>query len=71
MGSFPYYNDHKHIMVAVGYVSKWVDDVALHINDANVLMIFVGKNIFTRFGTSQVLISDWVPTFVTRCWIIS
>ena len=43
---------------AVDYVSKWVETVALPTNDARVVIKFLKKNIFTRFGTPRALISD-------------
>ncbi|XP_070015683.1 uncharacterized protein [Nicotiana sylvestris] len=60
MGPFPYSNDHKYILVAVDYVSKWVEAIALPSNDAKVVVSFVKKHIFTRFITPRVLISDGV-----------
>nr|XP_009791098.1 PREDICTED: uncharacterized protein LOC104238442 [Nicotiana sylvestris] len=58
MGPFPCSNDHRYILVAVDYVSKWVEAIALPSNDAKVVVSFVKKHIFTRFGTPRVLISD-------------
>nr|XP_016473344.1 PREDICTED: uncharacterized protein LOC107795262 [Nicotiana tabacum] len=58
IGPFPYSNGHKHILAAVGYMSKRVESIALPTNDANVVVKFVKKHIFTRFGTPRVLISD-------------
>nr|XP_009763076.1 PREDICTED: uncharacterized protein LOC104215035 [Nicotiana sylvestris] len=60
MGPFPYSNDHRYILVAVDYVSKWVEAIALPSNDAKVVVSFVKKHIFTRFGTPRVFISDGV-----------
>ena len=39
-------------------MSKWVEAVALPTNDAKVVIKFLKKNIFTRFGTLRALISD-------------
>ncbi|XP_075096110.1 uncharacterized protein LOC107776393 [Nicotiana tabacum] len=58
MGPFTYSNGHRYIMVGVDYVSKWVEATALPSNDAKVVVSFVKKHIFTRFGTPRVLISD-------------
>ncbi|XP_075108825.1 uncharacterized protein LOC142180679 [Nicotiana tabacum] len=58
MGPFPYSNGHRYILVAVDYVSKWVESIALPTNDAKVVVSFVKKHIFIRFGTPRVLISD-------------
>ncbi|XP_070028695.1 uncharacterized protein [Nicotiana sylvestris] len=58
MGPFPYSNGYRFILVAVDYVSKWVEVIALPTNDAKVVVNFVKKHIFTRFGTPRVLTSD-------------
>ncbi|XP_070020654.1 uncharacterized protein [Nicotiana sylvestris] len=58
MGPFPYSNDHRYILVAVDYVSKWVEVIAFPSNDAKLVVSFVKKHIFIRFGTPRVLISD-------------
>ncbi|KAA3471223.1 Retrovirus-related Pol polyprotein from transposon opus [Gossypium australe] len=47
-----------YILVAVDYVSKWVEVVTLPTNDAKSVLKFLHKNIFTRFGTPRALISD-------------
>nr|GFA75278.1 reverse transcriptase domain-containing protein [Tanacetum cinerariifolium] len=47
----------KYILVAVDYLSKWVEAKALPINDARVVVKFL-KYIFSRFGTPKAIISD-------------
>ena len=66
MGPFPPSMGHKYILVAVDYVSKWVEAVALPTNDASVVVKFVKKNIFTRFGTPRAIISDEGTHFCNR-----
>nr|XP_009797491.1 PREDICTED: uncharacterized protein LOC104243910 [Nicotiana sylvestris] len=66
MGPFPYSNGHRYIMVGVDYVSKWVEATALPSNDAKVVVSFVKKHIFTRFGTPRVLISDGGMNFCNK-----
>ncbi|XP_075084858.1 uncharacterized protein LOC142168097 [Nicotiana tabacum] len=58
MGLFSSSNGHRYILLAVDYVSKWAEVVALSTNDAKVVVNFVKKNILTRFGTPGALISD-------------
>ncbi|XP_070037287.1 uncharacterized protein [Nicotiana tomentosiformis] len=58
MGPFRFSNGHRYILVAVDYVSKWVATIALPTNDTKVVVNFVKKHIFTRFGTPRVLISE-------------
>ena len=40
------------------YVSKLVETVVLSTNDVKVIIKFLKKHIFTRFGTPRALISD-------------
>ena len=51
MGPFPSSNNCQYILVAVDYVSKWVDAMACTSNDAKTVVKFLQKQIFTRFGT--------------------
>ncbi|GJT86147.1 reverse transcriptase domain-containing protein [Tanacetum coccineum] len=57
MGPFPSSRGNKYILVAVDYLSKWVEANALPTNDARVVVKFL-KSIFARFGTSRAIISD-------------
>ncbi|GKF69712.1 reverse transcriptase domain-containing protein [Tanacetum coccineum] len=58
MGPFPSYSrGNKHILVAVDYLSKWVEAKAIPTNDARVVIKFL-KSLFTRFGTPRAIISD-------------
>ncbi|XP_060183227.1 uncharacterized protein LOC132613200 [Lycium barbarum] len=58
MGPFPPSFGNRYILLAVNYVSKWVEAVPLPTNDAKVVVNFVRKNIFARFGTPRAMISD-------------
>lgn len=58
MGPFPQSFGKNYILVEVDYVSKWVEEVALPINDAKVVVKFLRANIFVRFGEPMALISD-------------
>nr|GEY49860.1 reverse transcriptase domain-containing protein [Tanacetum cinerariifolium] len=57
MGPFPSSRGNKYILVAVDYLSKWVESKALPTNDARVVVKFL-KSLFTRFGTPRAIISD-------------
>nr|GEV62243.1 reverse transcriptase domain-containing protein [Tanacetum cinerariifolium] len=48
---------NKYILVAVDYLSKWVEAKALPTNDARVVCKFL-KSLFARFGTPHAIISD-------------
>nr|GFA46155.1 reverse transcriptase domain-containing protein [Tanacetum cinerariifolium] len=57
MGPFPSSKGNKYILVAVNYLSKWVEAKALPTNDARVVVKFL-KSLFSRFGTPKAIISD-------------
>ncbi|GJX41257.1 reverse transcriptase domain-containing protein [Tanacetum coccineum] len=48
---------NKYILVAVDYLSKWVEAKALPTNDARVVVKIL-KSLFARFGTPRAIISD-------------
>ncbi|RDX77871.1 hypothetical protein CR513_41925, partial [Mucuna pruriens] len=58
MGPFPVSNGYSYILLAVDYVSKWVEATATKTNDAKVVVDFLKSNIFCRFGVPKALISD-------------
>nr|GEY56001.1 reverse transcriptase domain-containing protein [Tanacetum cinerariifolium] len=57
MGPFPSSRGNKYILMAVDYLSKWIEAKALPINDARVVVKFL-KSIFARFRTTCAIISD-------------
>nr|GEW08180.1 reverse transcriptase domain-containing protein [Tanacetum cinerariifolium] len=57
MGPFPSSRGNKYILVAVDYLSKWVEAKALPANDARVVCKFL-KSLFARFGAPRAIISD-------------
>ncbi|GJX03978.1 reverse transcriptase domain-containing protein [Tanacetum coccineum] len=57
MGPFPSLRWNKYILVAVDYLSKWVEAKVLPTNNARVVCKFL-KSIFARFGTPHVIIND-------------
>lgn len=44
--------------MAVDYVSKWIEVIALPINNAKVVVRYLKKYIFARFDTPRTIISD-------------
>ncbi|GJX02402.1 reverse transcriptase domain-containing protein [Tanacetum coccineum] len=57
MGQFPSSRGNKYILVAVDYLSKWVEAKTIPTNDAQVVVNFL-KYLFARFRTLRAIISD-------------
>ena len=57
MGPFPVSFGNIYILLAVDYVSKWVEAVACPKNDANTIVRFLQRNILSRFRTPRTIIS--------------
>ncbi|GKB27797.1 reverse transcriptase domain-containing protein [Tanacetum coccineum] len=57
MGSFPSSRGNKYILVAVDYLSKWVEAKTLPTNDARVVCKFL-KSLFARFDAPRAIISE-------------
>ncbi|XP_025664869.1 uncharacterized protein [Arachis hypogaea] len=58
MGPFPNSNGFLYILLAVDYVSKWVEAIPTRTDDANVVLSFVRNNIICRFGSPRAIVSD-------------
>ncbi|CAN6560251.1 unnamed protein product [Malus baccata var. baccata] len=66
LGPFPSSHGFLYILLAVDYVSKWVEAKATRTNDSRVVADFVKTNIFARFRMPRVLISDGGSHFCNR-----
>ncbi|CAM8990195.1 unnamed protein product [Rhodiola kirilowii] len=66
MGPFPSSFGNRFILVAVDYVSKWVEAVASPTCDAKVVTKLFKKIIFPRFGVPRTVISDGGSHFKER-----
>jgi len=64
MGPFPFSRENKHILMAIDYVSKWVEAIASPTNDASVVTKFFKRVIFPRFRVPRVLTSDGGTYFI-------
>ena len=58
MGPFPSSFSNLYILLAMDYVSKWVEAILTRTNDSSVVVKFLCSHIFTRFGTPRALITD-------------
>jgi hypothetical protein len=66
MGPFPNSYGYLFILVAVDYVSKWVEAIACKTNDHRVVLHFLKENVFARFGTPRAITSDGGKHFCNR-----
>ena len=55
-----------YILLAVDYVSKWVEATACPINDATTVIRFIQRNILSRFGAPRTVISDEGSHFANK-----
>nr|GEZ61666.1 reverse transcriptase domain-containing protein [Tanacetum cinerariifolium] len=63
IGPFPSSRGNTYILVAVDYLSQWVEAKALPMNDAQVVCKLL-KSLFARFGTPRAIIRDrGIPGF--------
>ena len=69
MGPFPPSFGNLYILLAVDYVSKWVEAIAYPKNDANTVVGFMQKNILSKFGTPRTIISDGGSHFANKIFV--
>ncbi|RDX90053.1 Gag-Pol polyprotein, partial [Mucuna pruriens] len=66
MGQFPISNGYSYILLAVDYISRWVEAIAIKTTDAKLVVDFLKSNIFCQFGVLKALISDQGSHFCNR-----
>ena len=58
MRPFPPSFGFMYILVAVYYVSKWIEAMSCRNNDSKTVVKFLRENILSRFGIPRAVISD-------------
>lgn len=66
MGPFPNSRGYRYILLAVEYVSKWIEAIPTKTNDNKVVIDFLRSNILSRFGIPRAIISDRGTHFCNR-----
>ena len=64
MGPFPASNGYTHILVAVDYVTKWVEAIPTSSADHNTSIKMLKEVIFPRFGVPRYLMTDGGSHFI-------
>ena len=57
MSPFPPSHNYLYILVVFNDVSKWIEAIVPPTNHSKVVIKFLKKNIFIRFGTPRTLLS--------------
>jgi transposase InsO family protein len=66
IGSFPNSKGCEYILVAIDYVSKWVEALPCRAADAMHSKKMFHEVIFPRYGVSRIVISDGESHFIDR-----
>ena len=66
MGPFPSSFGNMYILLAMDYVSKWVEATTSTKTDANTVVGFLQRNILSKFGAPRTIISDGGSHFTNK-----
>ncbi|XP_016648284.1 PREDICTED: uncharacterized protein LOC103326768 [Prunus mume] len=66
MGPFPSSKGNQYILVAMEYVSKWVEAIAAPTNQGSVVLKFLQGVVFPRFGIPRIILSDGRKHFINK-----
>nr|KYP55932.1 Transposon Ty3-I Gag-Pol polyprotein [Cajanus cajan] len=62
----PSSKNHKYILVAIDYFTKWVEAIPLKENEQKDIIDFIEDHIITRFGIPQTITTDQGTVFTGR-----
>nr|XP_025670180.1 uncharacterized protein LOC112769954 [Arachis hypogaea] len=65
-GPFSNSSGYLYILLAVGYVSKWVKVIPTCLDDANTVISFIRNNILCHYGWPRTIVSDQGFHFCNR-----
>ena len=71
MGQFPLSFGFMYILVAIDYVSKWIEAMCCRNNDSKTVVKFLRENNLSRFGISRAIISDGGRHFCNKSFGIT
>ncbi|XP_057746980.1 uncharacterized protein LOC130966213 [Arachis stenosperma] len=66
MGPFPNSSGYLYILLAVDYVSKWVEAIPTRLDDANTVISFIRNYIVCRYASPRAIVSDQGSHFCNR-----
>nr|XP_025607977.1 uncharacterized protein LOC112701436 [Arachis hypogaea] len=66
MGPFRNSSGYVYILLAVDYVSKWVEAIPTRLDDAKTVVFFIRNNIVCHFGSPRAIVSDQGTHFCNR-----
>ena len=66
IGPFPPSFSNLYILLAIDYVSKWVEAIPTRTNDTSVVAKFLYSHIFTRFSTPRAHITNGGTHFCNK-----
>ena len=66
LGPFSNSNGKFYILIAMDFVSKWVETKATRTKDSQVLLSFLRSNIFTRYGVPRAFITDQIGQLLDK-----
>ena len=69
MGPFLSSFGNLYILLAMDYVSKWVEATSCPRNDASTVIGFIQRNILSKFGAPKTIISDEGSHFANKFFV--